>query len=587
MKTGTIRSAALLAGLVLLVSPLSAKRNLSYTFPDSTNPRIAVDSQDRILVIWAEMDWPIPNIVDILFTALEDGVWRTLDQTVSQLYDSRFPALEVDARDTFHMAFQDGLTLQRGDVFYRTFRFADNFWSNIERLHQNPQPSSFPEVTVDASGTPHILWVHEYDTLGNTKIVLKSKGDGAWPAMFTNISRNWDNVTRHPAIKAGPIEVSAAWELLESGATEIIYSEMINGNWPQPISIAKGDNPSWPALAVDHTGDAHIIYGSDTGNIYHVRRSQGVFSTPTVISSGVSPAGLKDIVAHKNNTLHAVWKQETGAKVSIFYCAGWPDGRWLAPVRVAAGDNADAPQLAVDSDGNAHVVWQDTGYLGNPDIFYQKVILPGERPNAIIIPSSETGIAPAEIHLDGSLSSPGQGQVVSHWWDFGDGSPMAQGASVSHAYTVPGSFTVRLYVTNNAMLSSSTTQILTILAGPYPPENITVQKAQIGGLLYRKDVNVLTWTSNPKNQQVSLSKYYIYRKMKTLEGEDHFKKIGEVDGSVYKYIDLDFTHPQERDLFDYAVSSVDGEGNEGPLGLAQDSSPPLAAGRGSNGGERR
>ena len=576
----------LLICLPLLFVPLYAQKNLSFSFPDSTNPRIAVDSLDRILVIWAEMDWPIPDIVDILYTALENGVWRNLDQTVSQLYDSRYPALEVDAEDTFHMAFQDGLTLKRGDVFYRTFRFDDNFWSNIERLHQNPQPSSFPEVTVDAAGIPHILWVHEYDDKGNTKIVLKSKEGGVWPGTFKNISKNWDNVTQHPAIKAGPNGVSGAWELLESGATELIYSETINGNWPRPISLVKGDNPSWPAMNIDKQGDIHILYGTETGNVFHVRRSRGALSTPTIISSGLSPAGIKDIVVHKNDTMHAVWKQKTGSKVSIFYCAGWPNGQWQAPVRVAAGDNADAPQLAVDSDGNAHIVWQDTGYLGKPDIFYKKVILPGVRPTAVIVPSSMSGIKPIQIQMDGSSSTPGQGQIVSYRWDFGDGTSMAQGASVSHTYTVPGTYTVRLYVTNNALLSSSTTQTLDILGGPFPPENISIQKTRIGGLLYRKDVNILTWTANPKNQGVNLTKYYIYRKLKTL-GEDYFKKIAEVDGSILRYIDLDFSRARDRDLYDYALSSVNGEGQEGPMGMAESSPSNTEYSRGSNSKDRR
>ncbi|MFC2156966.1 PKD domain-containing protein [Acidobacteriota bacterium] len=584
-KTIRILSTLLIC-IPLLFMPLQAQKNLSFSFPDSTNPRIAVDSQDRILVIWGEMDWPIPDIVDILYTALEDGVWRNLDQTLSQLYDSRFPSLEVDTEDRFHMAFQDGLTLKRGDVFYRTFRFADNFWSNIERLHQNPQPSSFPEVTVDPSGVPHILWVHEYDDKGNTKIVLKSKDGGLWPGMFRNISKNLDNVTQHPTIKAGPNGVSAAWELLESGATELIYSETVNGNWPQPISLAKGDNPSWPALDIDKQGNIHILYGTETGNVLHVRRSQGVLSTPTIISSGFSPAGLKDLVVHKNNTLHAVWTQKKGTNFSIFYSTGWPNGQWRGPLRVAVGDNADAPQLAVDSDGNAHIVWQETGYLGKPDIFYKKIILPGAHPTALIVPSAESGINPSTILLDGSSSTPGQGNIVSYWWDFGDGTPMVQGASVSHTYTAPGTYTARLYVTNTDVLSSSSTLSLEILAGPYPPENISIQKATIGGLLYRKDVNILTWTANPKNQGVSPSKYYIFRKLKT-RGKEYFKKIAEVDGSAFRYTDLDFSHARDRDLYDYALSSVDAGGQEGPLGMAESSPSNTEYSRGSNSKDRR
>ncbi|MCK4337802.1 MAG: hypothetical protein KAX11_07645, partial [Candidatus Aminicenantes bacterium] len=75
-------------------------------------PCIAIDSQNRILVIWAEMDWPIPGIADILYMTKNDSKWSPILESVSQLYDSQFPSLAADRNDIFHMTFQDGLSLQ-------------------------------------------------------------------------------------------------------------------------------------------------------------------------------------------------------------------------------------------------------------------------------------------------------------------------------------------------------------------------------------------------------------------------------------------------------------------------------------------
>jgi PKD repeat protein len=53
------------------------------------------------------------------------------------------------------------------------------------------------------------------------------------------------------------------------------------------------------------------------------------------------------------------------------------------------------------------------------------------------------------LHLDGSGSFGGVGEMVSYQWDFGDGAT-ASGPQVEHAYTVPGRYYVVLTVTDEA-----------------------------------------------------------------------------------------------------------------------------------------
>jgi hypothetical protein len=51
--------------------------------------------------------------------------------------------------------------------------------------------------------------------------------------------------------------------------------------------------------------------------------------------------------------------------------------------------------------------------------------------------------------FDGTASTDSDGSLVSYAWDFGDGS-IGSGATASHAYSRPGSYTVSLIVTDNA-----------------------------------------------------------------------------------------------------------------------------------------
>jgi PKD repeat protein len=67
-------------------------------------------------------------------------------------------------------------------------------------------------------------------------------------------------------------------------------------------------------------------------------------------------------------------------------------------------------------------------------------------PAAAISASPTEGQAPLAVFFDGSLSS---SDVVSYFWDFGDGS-VSTAVAPSHIYNVAGTYTTRLTVSNSA-----------------------------------------------------------------------------------------------------------------------------------------
>jgi PKD repeat protein len=72
--------------------------------------------------------------------------------------------------------------------------------------------------------------------------------------------------------------------------------------------------------------------------------------------------------------------------------------------------------------------------------------------------------------FDGSSSFDADGDVLSFWWDFGDGTA-AQGSTVTHTYTKGGTYTVRLKVDDNSgtpCSSSETSFKVDINEGPVP-----------------------------------------------------------------------------------------------------------------------
>ena len=78
----------------------------------------------------------------------------------------------------------------------------------------------------------------------------------------------------------------------------------------------------------------------------------------------------------------------------------------------------------------------------------QDLIGAGTRPSAVISADVVSGPAPLTVSFDGSGSSDPDGIIAGYAWDFGDGNGSSL-ASPSHIYTLPGSYTASLTVTDN------------------------------------------------------------------------------------------------------------------------------------------
>ena len=65
--------------------------------------------------------------------------------------------------------------------------------------------------------------------------------------------------------------------------------------------------------------------------------------------------------------------------------------------------------------------------------------------------------------FDGSASSDSEGSIVSYPWDFGDGSELADGPLVEHAFAAAGTYEVRLTVSDEQGTVGSTTQTVTVV----------------------------------------------------------------------------------------------------------------------------
>jgi PKD repeat protein len=96
-------------------------------------------------------------------------------------------------------------------------------------------------------------------------------------------------------------------------------------------------------------------------------------------------------------------------------------------------------------------------------------------PHAVTVhgpPSASFSVAPPNpvagrsVTFDGSGSSEQGGTIASYSWDFGDSTPAGSGPIASHAYAAPGTYTVKLTVTDGTGASASTSKQVTVDESP-------------------------------------------------------------------------------------------------------------------------
>jgi len=82
-------------------------------------------------------------------------------------------------------------------------------------------------------------------------------------------------------------------------------------------------------------------------------------------------------------------------------------------------------------------------------------------PIASFTASATSGVAPLAVDFNASGSSDPDGSIASYNWAFGDGTT-GTGVTTSHTYSIPGTYTARLTVTDNEGAKSNASQVISV-----------------------------------------------------------------------------------------------------------------------------
>ncbi|HEX5617365.1 MAG TPA: PKD domain-containing protein [Solirubrobacteraceae bacterium] len=440
---------------------------------DVGSAAVAVSRPGRVVVAWAQLisgQW----YVRARFRSVAGG-WSAI-KTLSDPAASA-PRLAVGIADSGEASV---LWLQAPNAIQTRRLSAAGAWTaSAQTLTQPGHPATAnmqPRLVVDRSGNATAAWVQDEPDTGGPGTVesivwAERTAGGAWtlPVPLTPAS---DTGARLPLLAVGPQgHVVLAW-LFRSEFRVEAKVRPARGLWSatQPVQNSVF-GPT--AAAVDATGAATLAWGGDVHPFeLHRRPPAGAWAAEPLPGLVLAEPAAHSLAVTPDGRVLMAWGAHDSNMVIHFQAAARSAAGWGQAQDLVASSRVAGTQIVGDDQGNALAVWYDDAGAVSARAY------DGAGPDllGVGVPAQATSGAPVTL-----TATPRDrwSAVAARTWSFGDGAA-ASGASATHTYSRPGTYTVRFTATD-ALGQDSTAQRTIAVVNPA----VTLQSARLRGKFKR------------------------------------------------------------------------------------------------------
>ena len=244
-------------------------------------------------------------------------------------------------------------------------------WSPPVDVSLPAQVSQSPEAAVDLNGNVTAVWSVYNGTNWMIQAATKPLG-GCWPSAPNNLSLPGQDATL-PQIAIDPMgNATVVWQRSD-GSNQVVQAstKMYGGTWqttPDSLSLT-GQDATSPQIAVDPMGNATVVWQRSNGIWQIIQASTKPYggawqATPDDIPRILyaQNAYTPQIAVDPMGNATAVWQQSVSSgPIIISASTKVYGGTWQSADRPDGSSSSHSsfnPQIAVDSMGNATVVWQ-------------------------------------------------------------------------------------------------------------------------------------------------------------------------------------------------------------------------------------
>jgi PKD domain len=443
-------------------------------------PQVAVDASGDATVVWYGS---VGSNFLVETATVTDGMPSTPVALSETGENAILPTVAVDDRGDAIVAWT------RGAIVQASFRPAGGSFGVPVSLTAKGDSASLPRVAIDAAGDATVVWYRSKGTGEVVEATTRSAATGSFsnpvvlsneaePALYPFVAMNAEGDT------------AVAW-IGSNGADEIVQAAVrpAGGSFDAAVNVsAEGTNAEFPQVALDGRGDPSIVWSSEFVVQYAAGTPSGTFSAPQSLASlSWAPSIAEDTAG---DTLISYTNLKNMSAVAVFGLAG---GLLSEPREVSAAGATVSPNGVSDEQGlNAAMDGAGDGVVGftaesGSGSFAEASLLDAAGPvlKSLSIPATATVGVPTTFSVAPSdqLSEPSTAS-----WSFGDAST-ASGASVTHTFVNPGTYSVSVTATD--AVGNSTTKtgeiVVAALAGSTPPPALAFNAAVLSATTVTAD----------------------------------------------------------------------------------------------------
>jgi hypothetical protein len=262
---------------------------------------------------------------EIYYKKSTDGGARWTTKRLTWSYPGSWdPAIAVDPNNHIHVVWYDNNSGDT-DIFYKRSTDGGASWIT-KRLTWN-SGSWHPAITTDSNSHIHVVW--EDSTPGNDEIYYDKSTDGGASWITKRLTLN-SGSSRHPSISAGSNNhIHVVWEDSTPGNDEIYYDKSTDGgtSWSQKRLTWNSSDSEKTAIAVDSNNHIHVVWQNEPTvvdyEIYYKRSTDGGTSWSSKrLTWNSAPSQYPSIAVGPNNNIHVVWEDPGPGNWEIFYKKG-------------------------------------------------------------------------------------------------------------------------------------------------------------------------------------------------------------------------------------------------------------------------
>jgi hypothetical protein len=464
----------------------SAPRNLSNSSGWSFDPRLLVDSQGGINVVWV---CDAPGNHDIFFSRSTDGggSFSAPLNLSNDAADSLSPQLAVDTSGNISVVWEnDSITF--GVLFSHSTDGGATFSTPLD-LATNTGGSFGAQLFVAPDGSIDVVW--EDDSNSQSEISFSRSTDkGATFSTPKNLSSNPGFSFDAQIVVDASGNIDVVWADNTSGNYDILFSRSTDegANFSSPKNLSNSPGNSLNAqIGVDAKGGVYVVWQENVPAVFNNKdiflatSSDGGanFSTPTNLSNDTGNSTNPWIAVDGNGAINLSWQDTTSGFSSISFARSQDAGASFATQNLSndAGPSSDA-QVVADSNGNLDVVWSDDT-SGVNQILFSRFSSPQvtKHPPIANAGADQTvecaGPGGTPVTLNGSASSDPDGTALSYVWTDEAGNVMGTSAIAQLSVTM-GTHTFTLTVTNAAGLTATAATRVTVRDTMAPTLSVSV-----------------------------------------------------------------------------------------------------------------